>query len=240
MRIFSFLLATLLFGFSTPALAQNVTGVFGPTVGEDDHNFEYRAAAALDVAGDDFKWAQRLHYERALTGNFRVRGILALRETASSNFDYDFARIEAVWQISPDDQAYQTGMRFEARTRGDGRPEEIRANWINQWALPDSWRARAIMMNTLQVAQRTNDELQFQGRFELSRKMENGIRLGAHSYVDFGDTGDFGPFNNNEAEIGPFVEFGVGDAVTVYLGTLHGLTDESDDNQVRIFFERAF
>ncbi|MGB6231541.1 MAG: hypothetical protein WBF53_15605 [Litorimonas sp.] len=225
---------------AAPAHAQNVTGVFGPVVDEDDHAAEYRLVGVLDAPGDDFKWAQRLHYERALSGNFRVRGILALRETASSDFDYDYARLEAVWQITPDGQDYQTGMRFEARTRGDGRPEEVRANWLNQWSLPDNWRARAIMMNTLQVAQRTNNELQFQGRFELSRKMDSGIRLGAHSYVDFGDTGDLRVFDGNEAEIGPFVEFDIVDNVTVYLGTLHGLTSSSDDNQVRFFIERAF
>ena len=223
-----------------PALAQNVTGVFGPTVNEDDHNFEYRIAAALDQDGDDARWAQRFHYERALSGSFRVRGVLATRETASSEMDYDYSRIEAVWQISPDEQAYQTGLRFEARHRGDGRPEEVRANWINQWSLDDGWRARAILMNTLQVAQRTNDELQFQGRFELSRQMPSGVRLGLHSYVDLGDTGDLRAFKGNEAEVGPFIEFDITDKTAIYIGSLHGLTRSSDDNQLRLFIERAF
>lgn len=237
------LILTLCIGFLTvtPAFAQNVTGVFGPVVNVDDHNVEYRAAAVIDAPGDNAKWAQRFHYERALSGNFRLRGILALRETASSDFDYDFARLEAVWQITPDGKDYQTGLRFEARTRGDGRPEEVRMNWLNQWSLPGNWRARAVMMNTLQVAQRTNDELQFQGRFELSRKLpESGVRLGFHSYVDFGDTGGIHVFKGNEAEIGPFIEFDLTDQVAIYLGTLHGLTDAADDNQVRIFIERAF
>ncbi|WP_298912413.1 hypothetical protein [uncultured Algimonas sp.] len=237
-----FSLAILLFaGLASSASAQNLTGVFGPVVDADDHALEYRVGAILAAGDDEAEWGQRLHYERALSGSFRLRGIIATRETPSREIDYDYARIEAVWQITPDERAYQTGMRFEARTRGDGRPEEIRANWLNQWALPDDWRIRAHLMNTLQVAQRTNDELQFQGRFELSRNLpDRGVRLGLHSYVDFGDTGKLRAFKGSEAEIGPFVEFGVGEDVTVYLGTLHGLTGSSDDNQLRLFVERSF
>lgn len=223
-----------------PAFAQNVTGVFSPTVSEDDHSLEYRAAAVLDAPGDDFLWAQRIHYERAISDNFRPRLVVATEETASNQIELDFIRLEAVWQLTPDDKAHQMGMRFEGRVRKEGA-EEIRANFINQWALPDNWRARAILMNTLQVAQRTNNELQFQGRFELSRKMpESGVRLGVHSYVDLGDTSGLKAFNGNDAEIGPFIEFGLTDTVSVYLGTLHGLTDASDDNQLRIFIDRAF
>ncbi|MEM7730346.1 MAG: hypothetical protein AAF311_13940 [Pseudomonadota bacterium] len=217
-----------------------MTGVFSPTVSADDHALEYRAAAVLDAPGDDFLWAQRIHYERAISDDFRPRLVVATEETADNEVELDFVRLEAVWQLTPDERKHQMGMRFEGRVRTDG-PEEIRANFINQWALPDGWRARAILMNTLQVAQRTNDELQFQGRFELSRKMpDSGVRLGLHSYVEFGDTDKLRAFKGDEAEIGPFVEFGLTEDVSIYIGTLHGLTASSDDNQLRIFIDRAF
>ncbi|MGB3456981.1 MAG: hypothetical protein WBG08_07615 [Litorimonas sp.] len=232
--------AALAVGFAAPAQAQNVTGVFSPTVSEDDHALEYRAAGVIDAPGDDFLWAQRLHYERAISDNFRPRIVVATEETASNEVELDFIRLEAVWQLTPDDRKHQMGMRFEGRVRTEGA-EEIRANFINQWALPNNFRARAILMNTLQVAQRTNNELQFQGRFELSRKLpESGIRLGLHSYVELGDTSDIRAFKDDEAEIGPFIEFDLTDDVAVYIGTLHGLTDASDDNQLRFFIERAF
>ncbi len=228
------------FLFASPVFAQNVTGVFSPTVSEDDHALEYRAAGVLDADGDNFLWAQRLHYERAISDNFRPRIVVATEETASNEIALDFIRLEAVWQMTPDEKSHQMGMRFEARYREDG-PEEIRANFINQWQLPNHWRARAILMNTLQVAERTNDELQFQGRFELSRKLpDQGMRLGLHSYVELGDTSEIKIFNGDEAEIGPFVSFDLTEKVNVYVGTLHGLTSASDDNQVRIFIDRAF
>lgn len=154
--------------------------------------------------------------------------------------DFDFARIEAVWQVTLDGEDYQAGVRFEGRLRGDGRADEVRANWINQWSLGDGWRARTILMNTYQVAQRTNDELQFAGRFGLSRKIPSGVRLGVHSFVDFGDTSGLRVLNGNEAEAGPFVSFDLMDSVDVYIGTLHGITASFDDNQVRVFVGKSF
>lgn len=229
------------FCLTSVAVAQNTSGVFGPVVNSDDHGIQYRVAAILDEnSGDDFDWGQRFHYEKAVGGSLRLRGILATRETTESEMDFDFARFEVVWQVTPDGKNYQSGMRFEARLRGDGRADEVRANWINQWSLGNGWRARAILMNTYQVAQRTNEELQFAGRFGLSRKMPNGIRLGVHSFVDFGDTSGLRVLNQNEADIGPFVSFDLTDSVDIYIGTLHGLTQSSDDNQLRLFVGKSF
>lgn len=231
----------LMFILTTVAAAQNTSGVFGPVVNADDHGIQYRMAAIFDGAGgDNFDWGQRFHYEKAVSGSLRLRGILATRETNSSEMDFDFARFEAVLQVTPDGQDYQSGIRFEGRLRGDGRADEVRANWINQWSLGDGWRARAIVMNTYQVAQRTNDELQFAGRFGLSRKLPSGVRLGVQSFIDFGDTSGIRVLNGNDAEAGPFVSFDLTDSVDVYIGTLHGFTQGSDDNQLRLFFGKSF
>lgn len=228
--------ASLWFMFAVPALAQNTSGVFGPVVKADDHGVQYRAA----IDFNDDSWSQRFHYQKALNGNLRLRGIIATRETAASEMDFDFVRAEAVWQVTPDNSNYQSGFRFEGRIRGDGRPDEVRANWINQWSFPEGWRARAILMNTLQVADKTNDELNFSGRFGLSRRTKSGVRLGVHSFVDFGDTGHIRLFNGNTAEMGPFVSFNVTDKTDLYVGTLHGLTRDAADNQFRVFVGRSF
>jgi len=244
MRNILFFLISVALAFvalTSVSMAQNTSGVFGPVVNVDDHGVQYRMAAIIDEdAADGFDWGQRFHYEKAVSGDLRLRGILATRETNGSEMDFDFARLEAVWQVTPDQNSYQSGVRFEGRIRGDGRPAEVRANWINQWSLGDGWRARAIMMNTLQVSNRTNKSLQFAGRFGLSRKISSGVRLGLHSFVDFGDTSDFRVLNGNEADIGPFVSFDLSDSVDVYIGTLHGLTASSDDNQLRIFVGKSF
>ena len=222
--------------FAVLAMAQNTSGVSGPVVNSDDHGVQYRLAFDFD----DDSWSQRFHYQKALNSQIRLRGIVATRETTSSEMGFDFIKAEAVWQVTPDSNDYQSGLGFEGRIRGDGRPDEVRANWINQWSLPDGWRARAILLNTLQIADKTTDELKFGGRFGLSRKTASGLRFGIHSFVDFGDTSGLRILNGNTAEIGPFIALGLTDNIDLYVGTLHGLTKDAANNQLRVFVGRSF
>ena len=239
LRILSIAAVAMLIMLSQPGEghAQNVSGVFGPTVNADDHNAQYRLTVDPE---NDVQWAQRFHYERALSDNFRPRVLLATRETNSSEVDIDYIRIEAVWQITPDENSHQIGARFEGRVRFDGA-EEIRANLINQWDLGDGWRARAILLNTLQVADKTNDNLQFSSRFGLSRKMPQGYRIGVHGFFDLGDTGGLDILNDQStSEAGPFISFNISDKTDLYIGTLHGLTEASRDTQLRLMIGQAF
>ena len=223
---------------ATPAFAQNTTGVFGPTVDADDHNLVYRAAIVFDD-GDD-SWGQRIHYERAVNDRFRPRIVVATRERGGNQVDLDFVRLEAVLQLTPDERKWQRGLRFEARMRDEGA-EEIRVNFANQWSLGDGWRARAILLNTLQVADRTNDELQFSTRLGVSRKLDGGARVGVHGFFGLGDTSGLNVLNDRvDSEAGPFVAFDISDNVDMYIGTLHALTDGSPDTQLRIFVGRSF
>lgn len=226
---------TAVAALAAPAYAQNTTGVFGPNVDPDDHTVEYRIAAVTD----DGDWGQRIHYQRSLNDRLRPRLIVATRSRGGNEVDLDFVRAELVWQTTPDDAQWSRGWRFEARFRDEGA-EEIRANLINQWSLGDGWRARAIFLNTLQVADRSNDNLQFQTRLGVSRKLDSGIRLGVHGYFDLGDTSDVRVLDGVESELGPFVGFNLTDDVGVYLGTLHGVAGDAADNQLRLFIDRSF
>lgn len=67
-------------GLTSVAAAQNTSDVFGPVVNADDHGIQYRVAAIFDDnGGDEFDWGQRFHYEKAVSGRLRLRGILATR-----------------------------------------------------------------------------------------------------------------------------------------------------------------
>ena len=221
---------------ATPALAQNTTGVFGPNVDPDDHSVEYRVAVTDE---DGTPWGQRIHYQRSISDRLRPRLIVATRERGGRQVDLDFVRAELVWQTTPDDAKWSRGWRFEARMRDEGA-EEVRANLINQWDLGDGWRARGILLNTLQVADRTNDNLQFSTRLGLSRKLDSGVRLGVHGYFDLGDTSDFRVLDGVESELGPFIGFSLTDSVGMYVGTLHGVSGDAADSQLRVFIDRSF
>ncbi len=221
---------------ASPAQAQNTSGVFGPKVNPETHSIEYRVAVEAE---DGTQWSQRIHYQRSISDRLRPRIILATRERGGNQLDLDFIRAELVWQTTPDDAKWSRGWRFEARMRDEGA-EEIRANLINEWSLGDGWRARAIWLNTLQVADTTNDELQFSTRLGLSKKLDSGQRVGVHGFFDLGDTGGFSVLDGEDSEFGPFIGFDVSDNLSAYVGTLHGVAGGAADTTVRIFLERSF
>lgn len=219
------------------AHAQNTSKVSGPVVDIDDRGLQYRLAL---IGGDEDEWSQRFQYRHAISDNFRSRFIVATRERDGKQVDFNYLRLEGHWQLTPDERPHQMGVRVEGRLRFKGA-EEIRVNVLNQWSLGDGWRARAMLLNKLQVADRSNKELRFSTRLALSRKMEQGFRLGVHGFFDLGDTGGLNVLNDRStSEFGPFVSFNLLEKTDLYLGTLHGVSDASPDTQLRLILTQSF
>ena len=242
-------LSLLAFLFPALAAAQTTGGVFGPTVSLDDRQVQYRIAIADAPAGDAL-WNHRIHYQEPLSEDLRVRGVVGTRETPDSEVDFDFVQAELAWQYTPDGQPYQAGLRFDATVRGDDRPDGIALNWVNQWVWGEDprrkdWRARLLLLNFLQVADRTSDELAFQTRFEVSRAVGNvsgrPLRVGGEGFVNLGDTGGLDVLNRRSgALVGPYATIGLGNEVSVFLGTLHGISGGATDDQVRLWLTKGF
>lgn len=245
MRLLSFPLAivaflSLLF-VAVPAFAQSASGVPGATVKDGEKFLQYRIAIDLDDdKTGDAAFVQRVMYRQALNDRFNIRGSIQTRQTGSSDFDFDYAQLELTWQITPEEQRYQTGLRLDVRTRADDRPEQIGLNWAHQMAFDNGWRARAALNGVLQVSDRTADEVSFGGSAQVSRRLDNGVRLGVHGFSNLGDTGGVVLFKSKSTVAGPFIEFKLTDNVPVMIGTLHGVTNSARDDQIRLFIGRNF
>ena len=94
------------------AYAQNTSGVFGPVIDEGERGWEYRATYEPDSEG----LAQRVHYQQALNGELRWRAVAQVRKTDDSDVDLDYLRGEIIWQVTPDDQKYQSGFALKVAT----------------------------------------------------------------------------------------------------------------------------
>ena len=225
---------------ATPAHAQFTGGVFPPTVKEGASNAEYRIAADFDGPGGGTDIAQRVHYQASLDDRFQLRGVIATRTVGDDKLDYDFLQAELTWQITPDDRRWQTGLRFDARTRDEGRAEQIGVNWTNQWSFDDGWQARAILLSAVQVADRSNDDIALSGRLQLSKRIDSGQTLGLQYYGDLGTTGRIRAFRRASNVAGPFVVFPIQDGVYIRTGALFGLTDGARDTQLRLWLGKNF
>lgn len=234
-------IATAITFMAAPAFSQIASGVPGATVKEGERFLQYRIAVDIDDdKTGDVAFAQRVMYRQALDDRFSIRGSIQTRRTADSDFDFDYAQLELTWQITPDEQRYQTGLRLDARARADNRPEQIGLNWAHQMAFDNGWRVRGALTGVIQVADKTSDEISLSGSAQVSRKLESGVRIGVHGFSNFGDTDAVVFLRRSSTVAGPFIEFKLAKNVPVMIGTLHGVTHSARDDEIRVFVGRNF
>ena len=200
------------------ALAQNTSGVFGPVVDDGESGWEYRAS--FDPDDEDLN--QRLHYQRAINGALRWRVVAQVRSTDDSDFDPDYLRGELVWQVTPDDQPYQSGFRFETRYRFDDRPGDVTVHWINQWKHIDNWTLRFLVGATQQIGNDPADGIFFQTRASATTALDTGPKLGLEWFGEYGSTSDWLGLDDQEHQIGPVAVWDLGGDWSLYTGALFG------------------
>lgn len=235
--ILGFFISLLL---SSQVLAQNTGGVFGPVVNADHKALQYRITLDPDNAAGETGLAQRLHYEQSINSKVMWRVVGQLRKTAASDTDFDFVQGEVFWQITPDDQDYQTGLRFDARYRGDNRPEQFGLNWMNQFKLGGGWSARALALTAVQTGNNSADGVFLQTRGNLYRKIDGGHTIGFELYNNFGNSENIGSFKDQGHTIGPFVSTPIGNGVSLYGGALFGLSEAAADTELRFWVTKGF
>lgn len=234
-------LALSVAAIGAPAQAQFTGGVFGPVVKEGASGAEYRASLDPDGPGGGTDIGQRVHYQTSLSDRFQLRGVVASRTVGDDKLDYDFLQAELTWQVTPDGERYQSGFRFDARTRDEDRAEQIGVNWMNQYAFRNGWQGRALLLSAVQVADRTSDDVALSARFQLSNRLSGGQTIGVQAYSDLGTAGRIRAFKRVSNTAGPFVVFPLNDdGVYLRMGALFGLSDSARDTQLRVWLGKNF
>lgn len=233
---FAFLSTIALLLILRPAFAQNTAGVFPPMVNDGHELLQYRATFNPDSNG----FAQRLHYERAIDGDFMWRLLGQTRKTRDSDLDFDFFQAELFWELSDDSDHWRTGLRFDARIRSEGRPGLIGVHWTNQLKLNDDTRARFLVMSSIDIGDGARDGVVIQTRADVARRLSSGIDVGVEMYNVYGSTDDFGSFDEQSHQIGPMVSVPLDGGWSVLGSVLIGVSDAAPDQNLRLWVTRAF
>lgn len=234
------ILVLALFAISAPAFAQNTGGVFPPMVNDGHKSLQYRIAINPDNAAGQTGFAQRLHYQQAINDDVMWRVIGQTRKTNNSDFDLDFLQAELFWELSDQDSQHKTGLRFDARLRDDNRAEQFGINWMNQFNFDNGWRARALVLTSVQSGQNAADGVNLQTRAQVAKTLESGPTLGLELYNNYGNTGNIGGFNQQNHTIGPFIAAPLNKKVSVFAGPLFGLSRAAPDLELRLWVTRGF
>lgn len=218
------------------AFAQNTGGIFPPTVNDGHKSAQYRVTYDPDTEG----LSQRAHYQQAINGNLMWRGLVSARKTDESDIDFDFVQAELFWELSNDDDAWKTGLRFDARVRDDDRPGLLGVHWTNQFPLSETWNGRFVALSAIDIGDEARDGVFLQTRGNIFTRLESGQTVGVELFNAYGSTDDIQDFDDQNHQIGPFASFPVTPQWSLFTGALFGLTDASADAEFRLWITRGF
>jgi len=234
------MMVIIIMAIPAASFAQNTGGVFPPFVNEGHKSLQYRAAINPDNAQGETGFAQRLHYQQAINGDFMWRILGQTRKTDSSDFDFDFLQAELFWELSDDNDKHKTGFRFDARLRDEDRAEQLGFNWMNHFNFDNGWHARALVLTSVQIGDNAADGVNLQTRARLARKLDNGPTLGVEMFNNYGNTGNIGRFDNQSHTIGPFIAAPIGKGLSIFGGPLFGISEAAPDFETRIWITKGF
>ena len=218
-----------------PALAQNTSGVPGPTVDGGARAVDYRLAVS---AGDErgARAAHRLQYEHGVTDSLRLR-VVGQALTSDGDARPEYLQADALWQVTKDGAPLQLALRVDARIQDGSRPERLGLIGIGQVAVTDALALRGSVHVTRDVGDLARDGLSVETRGGVIYDLGQGRKIGIEGFHDHGRTPDPAPFRGRQ-QVGPFVEWPVAKDWTLDTGVLFGLSEETQAVDLRLFVTR--
>lgn len=186
--------------------------------------------------------AYRIHYQYGFTEAFRLRGIASFRNNEDESGNFRYFRLEAQYQFLEDEDAgFDSAFRAELQIAdGNDLPGRVRLCWTNKMDLNDDWQIRGILITGHQIGPESNGGYLLEARGQISRKINDRLKLAIDYYGDFNNTNDVGSFDEQEHQIGPIALIKVTKSLGAHVGVLFGASDAAADTDFRVFLTQAF
>ncbi len=223
---------------AAPAFAQSISSVSGATISPDTREAEYRFG--ISENGTDESYSHRFGYGGAISETLRLRGKLALSSDDFNSPEFSYFETDLLWHFYDADR-FDSSLRLDVRYQDGNSPNRIGVNTINQLALDENWLLRFMLSLDAETGHAARSGLFAETRASLSRKFENGLRVGADLYNNYGNSDiGFGAFEDQRHVAGISVT-GPGPQETSWtLGFLTGLSDSAPDQVFQFRLQRRF
>lgn len=218
------------------AKAQNLGGVFGPVVNEDDRSAELRGALVPGEHGSPDRFAARFHYQQALTDAVRLRGVVQGSDDGVDGFRADTLQGEIIWQLTPDRRRLQLGLRGDARIGWNDVSDLVGVNLTADYRLTERIGLRGLVMMQRLLGDEAPKALQFQSRAHIAYDPGSPV-LTLEYYGTHGSLGDGGA--PDRFQLGPVLTLPV-DRLYFSAGYLAGLNERSANSDLRLWIGYRF
>jgi hypothetical protein len=227
-----------LLAIAATSAAANTSSVFSPDVSDGEWAWEYRMSLQPQQEGAEDVFAHRLHVQHAFDETWRARLLVAQRSIDGASLDTRYARLEVQQQLLEDEVAgWDSALRYELQLADDGGPDRFRLAWTGKWDLDEAWQLRANTLFGREFGAGRDSGIQLAGRAQVTRRTADGVRLGLELFSDFGTTDDLPSYDGQEHQLGPILKAGLGEAWTLNVSYLRGVSDAAPDDNFRVFIE---
>lgn len=224
---------------SGAALAQNTASIPSATVNAGETSVEYRVSFGVNDDGGADPFTHRIHVNYAPTGDIRLMAFVEQRRIGdgplrtrrfSPNIFTQFIETKS-WDLAV---RWQGDIPLQ-----DGLPGRARLGLLNTFRVGD-WEIRSNVYLGKEIGANAPDGLVFETREEISLRVSPAASLGAQVFNNFVTTRNFGSFDDQRHQAGPFVRTRLGKKVRLEISALFGLSQAATDAEGRMFASYAF
>lgn len=216
------------------ASAQSTVGVTGPKIAPDDRASEFRVA--YDPGSG--KYAQRLHYQQAVSRDWRLRAIV-VHDFSDSDFRFRSLTLQAHYQFQRAARGWNAGLQFQGVIPdGNGGPGQARLAWANSFDIASGGELRFAAYAARPIGDSAPPGIFLETRAEASFPTGRSTRLGVMSFNEWGSTAGFAAISAQSHRVGPLVRWSGAGGLGLEASVQLGLTRGAPDNVFRLFIVR--
>lgn len=238
-----FFLAVLVFGMAQSANAQTLGGVFAPGIKADDRSLQWRTSYSPEEDGGRDHFAARLHYQHSFSNRFRGRIWAAFSDIETDNQEFKFFQAEFHWQLrKPTGSSYwASGVRFDLRlTDGDDGANQVGVVFTNQWTPLDNFILTYASFYAVEFGVESRSGVFIESRSSIDYALDNGIKIGIHSFNTYGNSKSLGSFENQNHRLGPAISGKLPGNASFFIGPLFGISDNARNVDIRLWVGKRF
>lgn len=228
--------AVIVYGAGLEASAQSLAGVPAAEINAGERTIDYRAGYALPDDGRTGGFGHRLHYQHAISGDWRVRFLVQQGENESGALRTQFISLQSQHQILDRKKSggLASAVRFDGFVPIDGRPGRARIALLNSLDLARNVQLRGDVFFAREFGDDRAPGIDVETRAEISFPLTASTRLGAQIYDRWNSTADFGSFDEQRHQAGVFARSKIAGKLGVEAGWLFGVSEAAPDADVRI------
>ena len=222
--------AASIIALNAEAVAQGTGTVASPVV-RPGSSISLASGLAFDEG--DNGYAQRIDYQKSVSENWRLRGIVFFNDRGGA-FRYRRLELEAMHQFASSQYGWNSAIQLRGRIPdGNDGPERVRLAWLNRWRPKDGPELRAIGLFSREFGNERDEGLALESRFEATWRLPHGSRVGAQIFNRYNTTSDFGSFDDQRHAIGGVLKGSFNEQVSYRVNALAGVSDAAADFELR-------